>query len=134
MKVKKKICDGSCGRLSVIWKNHEGKRYCKACWSAHSKNFQPIPKQRKRIPARSSKRIKEEEEYSRERKLFLEAHPLCKMALPGICTYHSTDVHHRDGRIGSNYLDKTKWIPGCRACHVWIHNNPKSARELGLLI
>ena len=116
----------------MIWKNHEGKRYCKACWSAHSKNSQPIPKQRKRIPARSSKRIKQEEEYSKKRKLFLEAHPLCKAALPGICTHTSTDVHHMKGRIGDNYLNEEFWLSSCRSCHSWIELHPIQAREMGL--
>ena len=30
MKPKLKECDG-CQKMTIIWKNHEGNRYCKYC-------------------------------------------------------------------------------------------------------
>lgn len=131
MKIKMKLCDG-CGEPRVIWKNHGGKRYCQRCWSAHSATTKPKPTARqKKLPPRSPKRIKEEAEYSKERKVFLVARPMCEAHIAGICTQHSTDVHHKAGRSGDLYLDKRYWLAVCRACHMWIETHPKEARELG---
>lgn len=138
MTPKKKPCDG-CGNDRMIWKNHQGKRFCKQCWSAHSAASKPTIKankslprpSQKRIAPRSKKRIKEEKEYSDKRKPFLINHPLCQAHLPGICTQHSADVHHMAGRIGSLYLDEEHWLAVCRSCHMWIETHPREAREMG---
>jgi len=132
MKINKKPCDG-CGIEKVIWKNHQRKRYCKQCWSAHSasNNSKPTKKQ-KALPSRSQKRIKQDAEYSVKRKIFLSSHPLCKANLSSICTKQSTDIHHIAGRMGDLYLDETNWLALCRSCHMWIENNLKYAREMGL--
>lgn len=132
MLAKKKQCDGPCGELQFIWKNHEGKRYCKNCWSAHSGNAKQIPtvRQQKPIPSRSPKRSKEERIYSGLRIIFLSENPVCHCHLP-FCTTQATDVHHKEGRIGALLLDTTKWLPVCRACHNWIELNPTEAKQLG---
>ena len=72
MKVKKKICDG-CSTERLIWKNHEGKRFCKYCWSSHfvtvnAKSSKPT--YRKPLANRSVKRAKQEREYLKVRKSF----------------------------------------------------------------
>lgn len=55
-------------------------------------------------------------------------HPVCE-----VCDKRATkDVHHTKGR-GRYLNDQTTWLPVCRQCHEWIHNNPFSAREAGLL-
>lgn len=134
IKRTKKPCDG-CGNDKVIWKNHHGKRYCKQCWSAHSVTTKPKPTaKRKALPSRSQKRVKEEAEYSKERKVFLLANPMCQAHLTGICTQHATDVHHKAGRSGDLYLNKEYWFAACRACHMWIETHPKEARELGFSV
>jgi hypothetical protein len=135
IKVKKKLCDGECGELRVIWKNSGGKRFCKSCWSAHSSktSIKPTVKQ-KPISPRSPKRILQEAEYSAKRKVFLTKHPMCQMHLPGICTTYATDVHHMAGRTGDLLLDEQFWKAGCRACHTWVELHPKEAKEMGLSI
>ena len=134
MQVKPKICH-NCNQLKVIWKNSEGKRFCKQCWGAHSKKSQPIPiAKQKRLPSRSSKRIKLDTEYSARRKVFLSLKPMCEAHLPSICTQQSTDVHHKAGRTGELYLDETHWLSVCRACHMWIEEHPSSAKEMGYSI
>lgn len=135
MKIKKKLCDG-CLRMSVIWKNDKGKRYCQHCWSAHKNIIQSKPTaKQKRLPSRSHKRIKEEAEYSKKRVPFLEQHSRCQASLTGICTHYSTDVHHTKGgsERGISFLDQESWLAVCRACHQWIHEHPRQAREMGLL-
>jgi hypothetical protein len=133
MKITKKLCDGLCGELRVIWKNDKGKRYCQQCWSAHKSTTTPKPTVRqKRLPSRSPRRIKEQAEYSKIRVPFLEEHPKCQAHLTGICTHHATDVHHKAGRSGELYLNQKYWLAVCRACHMWIETHPIQAREMGL--
>jgi hypothetical protein len=130
---KKKPCDGTCGETRMIWKNHEGKRYCLPCWKAHSGSTKVAKTtgKRKRLPLCSPKRSQEERLYSGKRILFLEKHSMCQASLSGKCTLKSTDVHHMCGRSGSLYLDETQWLAVCRTCHDWIEKNPADAKALG---
>ena len=52
-----------------------------------------------------------------------------------ITGYPATEIHHTF--CGKNrakyYLDTTTWIAVSRDGHNWIHDNPKEAREKGLL-
>lgn len=128
---KLKTCS-KCLELKPIWKNSEGNRYCKGCWSAHSKSSKPIPyHKQKPIAPRSSKRIKQDVIYSRERKLFLDKYSMCQAHLPGICASLSTDVHHACGRTGDLYLNQEHWVALCRQCHNYLELNPIIAKELG---
>jgi len=132
MKTKLKECDG-CNKMTVIWKNHEGFRYCKYCWSCHSSNKKsqkPI-KSVTRIPQVSSKRKKKDQEYLKLRKRYLTENHLCIVNVKG-CTNGATDVHHT--YAGSNreafYLVQSTWLSVCRNCHDWIHANPADARTM----
>lgn len=44
-----------------------------------------------------------------------------------------TEVHHKFGRNGPLLFDRRGFIPSCRACREWPHDNGKTARTLGLL-
>lgn len=98
----------------------------------------PRPKkQPKRIPAMSAKRKKEAAIYSKKRKAFLEAHPLCQatwLIWPNRPTRPAaTDTHHVKGRLTGYYLDERTWLAVSREAHNWIHSHPTEARRLGLL-
>lgn len=125
IKPKKKICDG-CGEPRFIWKNSEGKRFCKMCWSAHLLST----KKQRSLPSRSPKKTKEDSRYSNLRKEFLLEKSMCEAHISGICSSYSTDVHHKKGR-GKHYLDVSTWLSVCRSCHNWIETNPKQAKQLG---
>ena len=134
IKVKLKECDG-CGKLSQIWKNHEGFRYCKLCWSCHnSKEISQKPTKRPVIPQVSSKRKKKDAEYLKLRERFLTENPICQISVAG-CMNGATDVHHTCA--GSNrdafYLVQSTWKATCRVCHNWVHEHPEEARILGYL-
>lgn len=140
MEVKFLRCDG-CGKPSLIWKNQTDedgvrRRYCKLCAGVLTKvgKKPKKPTVRKPLRARSLKRQKQEKEYSDRRKIFLENNPHCQICIPGICTYHSTEVHHTNDRYGDKLNDETFWKATCRVCHQWVHLNSKEARELGFLI
>jgi hypothetical protein len=136
MKVKLKECDG-CNKPSVIWKNHEGFKYCKYCWSCRKSidtdNIIQKPTDYK-IPLVSSKKKKKDLEYLKLRERFLTQNPICQVSVAG-CMNGSTDVHHT--YAGSNrdafYLVQSTWKAACRNCHDWIHAHPADARILGWL-
>ena len=135
MKLKLKECDG-CGKPSQIWKNHEGFKYCKYCWScqkAINSDSSQKPTDYK-IPQVSSKRKKKDQEYLKLRQRYLTENPLCKVRVSD-CMHNATDIHHT--YAGSNrdafYLVQSTWIPVCRVCHNYIHSNPAEARTMGWL-
>jgi len=60
----------------------------------------------------------------------LEGKPMCEARLPG-CSLNATDIHHKKGRIGVNYLDTTNFLAVCRACHNLIETHVEMAKEAG---
>jgi hypothetical protein len=131
MKQRLKQCDG-CGKESLIWKNHEGNKYCKYCWSCQ-KNTSQKPTS-VLIPRVSAKRAKKDAEYLKLRERYLTENPLCMVKVSG-CMHNATDVHHTFA--GSNreafYLVQSTWLGVCRSCHDWIHNHPEEARIMNWL-
>jgi len=142
VKATKKECFG-CGNVTVIWKNHKGNRYCKYCWNrTNQKNKSngllqkksSKPTSKKPIASRSPKRARQERQYLKIRKDFLYYHPLCQANIPNTCKNMSTDVHHKQGRIGELLTDESKFLSVCRPCHDWIEMHPKEAKQLGYSI
>ena len=133
MKVKLKECDG-CHKETVIWKNHEGYRYCKLCWSCHNSKDNTQKPTKSAISQVSSKRKKKDQEYLKLRNRFLTDFSLCQIAVKG-CSINATDVHHT--YAGANrdafYLVQSTWLAVCRNCHDWIHAHPKESRAFGYL-
>ena len=120
IQAKLKKCAG-CNELKHIWKSHKKDKYCKECWYTIEKP--------KSISPVSKKRQGEMDTYSRLRDAFITAKPRCEAKLVG-CTGISTDVHHKAGRVGENYLKIGTWLAVCRSCHSWIETNPEAAKEL----
>jgi Pyruvate/2-oxoacid:ferredoxin oxidoreductase delta subunit len=90
----------------------------------------PTEKVQYRIPSRSSKKVKEDALYTVMRKVFLDQHPMCMMAIPGKCTQTATDIQHKKGR-GEYFLDTTTWMSACRGCHSYADTHPEEAIEKG---
>lgn len=71
--------------------------------------------------------------YHEARIAFLAANPACGICLVrGKTPGAATEVHHIRGRNGSLLCDLRGFIPSCRACREWPHENPKEARALGV--
>ena len=89
MNVKLKECDG-CNKMTVIWKNHEGFKYCKYCWSCQNpKNKDNIQKPTDyKIPLVSSKRKKKDAEYLKLRERFLSEHSMCELNYLAVVMVH----------------------------------------------
>ncbi len=119
-------CDNS-KQVPLIAKRcqmHYWKHRAKLKQGKDGKEYKPKP-----IKQVSEKRKEENKMYSAKRALFLAENKKCQKPE---CRNDSTDVHHKRGRIGSNYLDVSTWLAVCRKCHRWIEDNPKEAKELGL--
>jgi hypothetical protein len=95
---------------------------------------------RSRLSPVSKKRSAAMREYAKKRKAFLALHPYCEVTLAlSIFRFAwslrtATEVHHKAGRTGNNYLDESTWMAVSREGHRWIHDNPSEARRLGWLI
>ena len=125
----KKKCDGPCGLYRVIYKVHGRLKYCKACWSLHLRIGTPVSSFK--VKKSSSKRASEENEYTRERRVFLTEFPNCQARLPG-CMLGANQVHHKKGRLGDLLLDKRYWLATCAVCHDIIEKESEAAKESGL--
>jgi hypothetical protein len=96
--------------------------YCKVC------EERPEKKAQRPIPKVSKKRAKENTEYSKVRKIYLEHFPVCEV---WNCGNKSTEIHHMRGRVGSLLIDVNHFLAVCEACHKYIENNPLWAKEHG---
>jgi len=121
IQIKLKKCAG-CEELKHIWKSHGKDKFCKQCWYniEKPKSISPV----------SAKRRGEINTYGKLREAFLVVKLHCEAKLVG-CTAKATDVHHKAGRVGDNYLKVGTWLPVCRSCHKFIEENPLEAKELG---
>lgn len=90
-----------------------------------------IHKPKYRIKKVSDKRKEQNKEYKILADEFKKEHPICEIKANEYCTGQTTDVHHPAGRIGTNYLDVTKWKGACRSCHQYVHDHPKEAIDKG---
>ena len=131
MQAKLKKCE-ECQEDKLIWKRHEGKKYCKDCYYKLNLKNKPLKKPNKPLSKKSSKQAKLDAAYLVLRETFLKNNSFCKAKLHG-CTINATDIHHKAGR-GIYMLDSTLFLPVCRICHGQIETNPIMAKELGLSI
>lgn len=114
--------------LCYIYKNKDGKKYCKEGY------FKTYPT--KKIKPVSDKRKSEGVEYKKLRLQYLSEHPKCEINFDG-CTDNSSDIHHRfSGKDRSKFfLDTTTWMASCRSCHNKIHSSDTvESYELGYLL
>lgn len=135
---KPKTCAG-CNQSKIIWKNHDGKRYCKDCWFKFKTLNNVVTKitvdsnkpNYHRLKAVSDKQAQLLSAYSSLRRLYFSKpeHQFCKARLLS-CSVDATEIHHMKGR-GPWLMAMETWLPVCRACHVYIENNPEEARVLG---
>ena len=123
-----------CNAEAVIVKRHPKGNYC------HKHNQERLSegkeKKQYQIPKESKKRGKENREYLKARKEFLNLNPYCQANwITGegklICTYQATTVHHMMGRVGSLLTNKAYFLACCFECHQAIEMNPIEAKKRG---
>ena len=49
------------------------------------------------------------------------------------CGKPATENHHSRGKLGELLMDEQFWIPMCRPCHRWVHDNIAKARKTKLI-
>jgi len=81
-----------------------------------------------KIRFRSVKRQRQEREYARLRKWYLEENPICEVKG---CKNWATEVHHKKGRVGSLLTDATYFLAVCQPHHNYIESHPAEAKEHG---
>lgn len=66
--------------------------------------------------------------------LSLPENAVCAICLVrGMNPAPATECHHSRGRAGKLLFDTRFWRSSCRNCREWPHENPREARELGIL-
>jgi hypothetical protein len=122
---------GTCNGCNLHkWIVIRSKYLCQSC-NDQRKGKSPISLKKSPIKKRSAKKEKEDREYTKLRKEFLELHPACQIRIHE-CTHKATEIHHTQYR-GIRYLDISTWVSACHNCHEWCHSNPQQARQLGYL-
>jgi hypothetical protein len=83
----------------------------------------------KRIRPVSTRRAATLKLYAAARDQHLKVHPVCqKCGWPaGVC------IHHQRGRVGKLLYDGRYFKSLCKLCHLWAHQFPKQAQEMGYL-
>lgn len=69
-------------------------------------------------------------QYKKVRESYLESNTNCEAKLNG-CTYESTEIHHKKGRIGSLLQNDSYFLAVYRNCHHYIELNTIEAKEKG---
>lgn len=95
--------------------------------------LKPATKQRMAISKVSENKKAEDKVYASIRKVFLDNHKVCEAKILR-CLNQSTEVHHKKGRVGKNYLDVHTFLALCSNCHRWIETHPESSKEHGYSI
>jgi len=78
----------------------------------------------------SAKRAKENTIYHQKASAFKKLFPMCQVRACG-CTGHTTEIHHKRGRVGALLTDESHFLAVCRSCHSMIELNPEWAKENG---
>lgn len=96
----------------------------------------PLKKKDYKIKRESSKRAKQNREYSKQRKRILAERPICECGRVDedgrVCDKPATEIHHQLGRIGSLLNDERYMLPINHECHSWATEHSKEAIEQGL--
>lgn len=121
----KPIISGRCFNAPFHYQKYQQAKY------REKQKDKPV-KQAKIKPV-SDKRSKDIREYSKLRKKFLDANPMCQSGLVQF-PHAATDIHHMAGRCGDLFLNTKYWLAVCRTCHQWIETHPEEAKKKRLSV
>ena len=115
-------------------KNRFQKKHSKALWVS------TFPKQVKKTGARQSAGMAHRSDIGKVRDavylsikaLFLTHRFYCEPCMG--CLTQAVDVHHKKGKDGLLLFDVRYFLPVCRDCHTFIHDNPDWAIQNGFMI
>jgi hypothetical protein len=87
---------------------------------------------RSRIRSVSVRRQRENREYTKLRREFLESRPRCEF--PNGCGERADTVQHLRGRRGARLNNVDYWAASCLAHNLWAEENTGEALAIGWLI
>jgi len=124
-------CESCAGRNGMNRCEHVGPRsrgsHRCVCPAGHNMLHQYGPM--KRV---SDKRALLERQYRTLRLAFLAEHPLCQFPAESMGAHTATEIQHKRGRVGADYLDTSTWAALCGWHHRWVTEHPAAAVELGM--
>lgn len=117
------------------------------------------PKPKKPMPKKTAARAREDREYARKKKAYLELHPFCQIYIKrfglneadiimmngaycettfgGMRHWKTvplaTQIHHTKKPKCKYLNDISTWLSACFDQHDWVENHKDLARQLGLL-
>ena len=79
-------------------------------------------------------KLKIQEFLSAERECLKRAKYICQARIPDVCMVKAVTAHHLKLRSQGGGNEQENLMAVCRDCHMFLHNNPAAATELGLMI
>jgi len=79
----------------------------------------------------SKTRARQNAQYQRLKREWGKTPRICEY--PGCYRLAEKHPHHSRGRVATLLCDVRFWKALCHCHHVYVHNNPEKARELGLI-
>lgn len=129
--IKDKVC--AWRECENVFKPYRfNQKHCSSeCFYNDQKDKPKKEKKVYKIPKKSTKRAKQDKIYLAKRIVFLKENQFCAV----YPNKKATEIHHKySGKDRDKYyLDETTWLAVSREGHLWIHSNPKEAREIKLL-
>lgn len=116
-----------CGKEFSPFKTTD--RYCS--FKCAKSDMNPKPKKVYRIKPQSEKRVKENREYMNRRKEFL-SRPENRFCFVDDCTNRANTIEHTKGRLASNFLDESTWMPCCNFHNLEFERNPEMSKKYQL--
>lgn len=104
---------------------------CASCGAARRKQDRIKPKIVKPVKKVTEKRAKQNQEYAKLRKEYLEVYPVCEVVE---CHNKSKEIHHMAGRDGDKLTDPDNFLAVCPSCHHKITVDSAWALENGYSI
>lgn len=104
---------------------------CASCGAARRKQDRIKPKIVKPVKKVTEKRAKQNQEYAKLRKEYLEVYPVCEVVE---CHNKAKEIHHMAGREGDKLTDPDNFLAVCPSCHHKITVDSAWAIEQGYSI
>lgn len=122
--------------MALISSNSTGKETFSG--TAFNKQLKPIYKVHLKNINNKIKLVSEHQKaklktYRKVRDEYFKEHPSCEARISTNCYSVPVDLHHKKSR-GKHLCDVSTFMSVCRPCHIWIHEHPAEALELGFII
>lgn len=122
---------GFCIRCEARPIENRDTKLCASCSHEDRKADRAQPKVVKPVKKVTEKRSKQNQEYAKLRKEYLEVYPVCEVVE---CHNKAKEIHHMAGREGDKLTDPDNFLAVCPSCHHKITVDSAWAIEQGYSI